>query len=543
MTNMEGIRILSVNCQGLGNIGKRRDIFDYLRKKNFNIYCLQDTHFTEAQETQIQDMWGYNCYFSSYTSNAQGVCILFNNNFEFIIHRKKSDINGNYLALDISIEHQRLTLINLYGPNTDTPIFFETISEIIEDFDNSSYILCGDFNLVINPDLDYYNYVNINNEKARSKLLEIIEHKNLVDPFREIFPNKKRYTWRKRSPLKQSRLDFFLISDDLLPSLKDSNIESSYRSDHSIINLHLVFNDFKRGKGLWKFNNSLLKDVQYLNIINEKILETKRQYCNYPQNVKINDIPDSDLELNIDDQLFFEMLLMEIRGKTISYSSFKKKQEKDKENKIIEEISRLEEKDDMTNINLDDIENKKKELQELRQTKLKGSILRSKAQWIVEGEKPTKYFCSLESRNFTNKIIPKIQKENGVIISDQNEILQEVKNFYQDLYSSKTTESNLLKNFDNDFENIKVPKLTNTEADQLEEPISLSEASVVLKNMKNEKSPGSSGFTTEFFKVFWKCLGPFLVRSVNQSLEKGKLSVTLRQGIITCLPKGDKPRQ
>ena len=247
MTNMEGIRILSVNCQGLGNIGKRRDIFDYLCKKNFNIYCLQDTHFTEAQETQIQDMWGYNCYFSSYTSNARGVCILFNNNFEFIIHRKKSDINGNYLALDISIEHQRLTLINLYGPNTDTPIFFETISEIIDDFDNSSYILCGDFNLVINPDLDYYNYVNINNEKARSKLLEIIEHKNLVDPFREIFPNKKRYTWRKRSPLKQSRLDFFLISDDLLPSLKDSNIESSYRSDHSIINLHLVFNDFKRG--------------------------------------------------------------------------------------------------------------------------------------------------------------------------------------------------------------------------------------------------------------------------------------------------------
>ena len=32
------------------------------------------------------------------------------------------------------------------------------------------------------------------------------------------------------------------------------------------------------------------------------------------------------------------------------------------------------------------------------------------------------------------------KKENGVVISDQKEILQEVKSFYQDLYSSKTTE-------------------------------------------------------------------------------------------------------
>ena len=325
---MEGVKILSVNCQGLGNMGKRRDVFDYLHKKNYNIYCLQDTHFTESQENLIQNMWGHQCYFSSYTSNARGVCIFLNNNFEFTVHRKKSDLNGNYLALDITIENHRLTLISLYAPDTDTPIFFEKISEIIDDFGNSSYILCGDYNLVINPDLDYYNYVNINNEKARAKLLEIIENKNMIDPFREVFPDKKRYTFRKRSPLKQSRLDFFLISDDLLPSLKDSDIESSYRSDHSIINLHLVFNDFKRGKGLWKFNNALLKDKEYLNVIKKKILDVKQQYSNYPQNIDIKDIPDSELTLTIDDQIFFEMLLMEIRGKTISYSSYKKKQEK-----------------------------------------------------------------------------------------------------------------------------------------------------------------------------------------------------------------------
>jgi hypothetical protein len=34
----------------------------------------------------------------------------------------------------------------------------------------------------------------------------------------------------------------------------------------------------------------------------------------------------------------------------------------------------------------------------------------------MEGEKPSHYFCNLESRKFTNKIIPNIQKENGDII-------------------------------------------------------------------------------------------------------------------------------
>ena len=60
--------------------------------------------------------------------------------------------------------------------------------------------------------------------------------------------------------------------------------------------------------------------------------------------------------------------------------------------------------------------------------------------------------------------------------------------------------------------------------------------------MKNNKSPGSDGFTTEFFKCFWKQLGEFIVRSLNYGFQVGKLSTTQRQGIITCIPKGDKSR-
>jgi hypothetical protein len=60
--------------------------------------------------------------------------------------------------------------------------------------------------------------------------------------------------------------------------------------------------------------------------------------------------------------------------------------------------------------------------------------------------------------------------------------------------------------------------------------------------MKNNKSPGSDGFTSEFLKFFWKDLKVFVIVSLNYGYSLGSLSDTQQQGIITCLPKGDKSR-
>ena len=85
----ESIRIASVNCQGLSTLNKRIDVFEYYRTKNYNIICLQDTHFTEEEEKSISSQWGYDCFFNSFTSNARGVPILINSNFEFEFLKEK----------------------------------------------------------------------------------------------------------------------------------------------------------------------------------------------------------------------------------------------------------------------------------------------------------------------------------------------------------------------------------------------------------------------------------------------------------------------
>ena len=214
-------------------------------------------------EPYIKAEWGGEVIFNSYTSNSRGVCILFSNNVEYKVHLSKTDQDGNMLILDIEIEGQKFSLVNIYGPNDDSPEFYQNMYDVLEEIGNENIIICGDFNLVQNQNLDTYNYVNINNPRAKNKVSDLKEELNLVDPYRELYHDLKRYT----NPNKQTRLDFFLISETIMQSVNDLEILPSYRSDHSSVVLSLEINDFIKGTGLWKFNVILLKDKTYVDTI------------------------------------------------------------------------------------------------------------------------------------------------------------------------------------------------------------------------------------------------------------------------------------
>ena len=63
----------------------------------------------------------------------------------------------------------------------------------------------------------------------------------------------------------------------------------------------------------------------FLDTIKNRILEVKKQYA-VPvyNNDRISDIHDNEITFTIDDQLFLETLMMELRAKYIAYGSYKK---------------------------------------------------------------------------------------------------------------------------------------------------------------------------------------------------------------------------
>lgn len=257
-------KIATMNVRGLNDSKKRRDVFSWLRKQDVSIFCLQDTHSVQGVERMWEAEWGYKVFFSSFRSDSRGSAILLKNNFEFKIHKTVADPEGNYIVIDISCFDTRITMASIYGPNKDNPAFYKKLKEIVEEFQNPSIIMCGDWNIVQSYELDNNGYLHQNNPEARLKLIEIKRELDLIDPWREINTDLRRYTWRSGGRiLKQARLDYFLITPDMYSFVEKVDINPGYRTDHSLVILNLGISESRRGRGFWKFNQSLLHDGAY----------------------------------------------------------------------------------------------------------------------------------------------------------------------------------------------------------------------------------------------------------------------------------------
>jgi len=70
--------------------------------------------------------------------------------------------------------------------------------------------------------------------------------------------------------------------------------------------------------------------------------------------------------------------------------------------------------------------------------------------------------------------------------------------------------------------------------------ISEEECLTTLKEFKNNKTPGTDGFSAEFYKFFWSDLGTQMTASFNYAFQKGLLSISQKRGIISLIPKENK---
>ena len=146
---------------------------------------------------------------------------------------------------------------------------------------------------------------------------------------------------------------------------------------------------------------------------------------------------DEDITFTINSSNFLEMLLLRIRGETIKYVTYRKRQDNKLENRLKSEIQALENSSTDSPTSLKALDGKKVELEMVRQKAITGSAIRARAQWINGGGKPTRYFCSLEKYSYVEKTIKCIQLDNGETLTDQKAILNEIANFYSALFSQK----------------------------------------------------------------------------------------------------------
>ena len=185
----------------------------------------------------------------------------------------------------VDIKLDSYTYSNTYGPNKDSPSFYNNILYII----------------ALDPLKGTYNYAYINNPNSRKAVLNMMPYFSLTDVYRDLHPDTHRNTQRRKTPLQQAGLDYYLASNTFLDLVHKFKILPGYRSDCNMIKLDISITMFKHRKGLWKLNTPLLNNQDYLTLINNSITDAIFHYAlpvYNPDYLKRNEFEGIQLTIN-----------------------------------------------------------------------------------------------------------------------------------------------------------------------------------------------------------------------------------------------------
>ena len=442
------------------------------------------------------------------------------------------DNNGRFLILDATINGSDYLLINFYNANTEreqltTIKNLNNLLKDFEDFYDKKVIFAGDFNLIFDRNLESAGGNPLLKKHSFSEIIKLNENLNLCDIWRVRNPHKKLFTFRQKhfTGIIQRRLDYIFVSNVLQESVKKAEILNALSSDNYPVFCSFVNNDiFARGSGVWKFNNSLLLNTEFVKKLKTHI---KTVTSNFQENSYFSD------------HSKWKFLKYEIRKFSISFSkNFAKKQriiQTNLENRIKILEQSLKNEEDFNAYNLC-----KLELENIYDKKAEGAKLRSKCKWYQHGEKPTKFFLNLEKQKAINTTVRHLI-DDGKDITDLKEINACICKFYKNLFKKNVSKlDSEKKSF---LDSIALPNLTSKSFDICESGITEKDLIIALKSMPYGKSPGHDGLTKEFYEHFWDDLKFFFINSLKQSKIEGNLSISQRQAVIKLIVKKDRGKR
>ena len=515
------MKCISFNVRGLKEYKKRKNLFNEMHHTKADFMLLQETHVDSNEfANQISKEWGGRTFHSLGANDSRGVSILVNPQCSCeVIHEIKDD-NGRMIILVVKLLNKTIVLANIYAPNKDDISFFEMLIEKIEEnTENDLVIIGGDFNLVMNPNIDRKESLN-NHHKSATMLKEYCEKSNMCDVWRANNCEERRYTWHrsKKGGFSASRIDMFLISQAYVDCSK-CQIEPGKWSDHSMVILEIKLLDIIRGPGVWRLNNQLLSDSEYVDKIN-LMLDTMKQ--RYP---------------TLEPDEYWLQLKADCAEFSKTYSKEKASKKKDEVYSLSETLKRLYKEIDRCKENKEcetiekGINQISSRLEVLQQEKTEACIFRSKCKYTREGEKSSKYFFSLEKKRYREKNMYCLVKENGEEIREPLHILKEQADYYEQLYKSDPKTYFKLKRNDND------PKLNEPDKIYGDSDLLVDELFDAVMTLKSNKCCGGDGLSVEFYRCFFKRLKIPLHEMYIDAKSKGILPESTRRGMISLLPK------
>ncbi|MCX7696419.1 MAG: exodeoxyribonuclease III [Bacteroidales bacterium] len=258
-------RIFSFNVNGIRSaIGK--GLYDWIAKEKPDVLCLQEL---KAHEQQIPLMevhaLGYETFLlPAHKKGYSGVAIFTRikpTNVEMGMNMDIYDQEGRFMRADFG----QLSIVSVYHPSGTSgeerqAFKMKWLGDFLRYIENLRFrrpylIIAGDFNIA-HEEIDIHDPIgNANNSgflpEEREWFTNFLHHQ-YVDTFRYLYPDKQVYSWwsfrfQARKKNKGWRIDYIIITPNLLPYLKDAFIHQDVEmSDHCPVSITFDWNAFQK---------------------------------------------------------------------------------------------------------------------------------------------------------------------------------------------------------------------------------------------------------------------------------------------------------
>ena len=249
------MKLISWNVNGLrACLGK--GFMDFFNLAQADIFCLQETKMQQGQ-AQVE-LPGYDQYWNSAEKKGYSGTAVFCKEHPLHVSYGLGIPEHDKEGRVITVEFDRFILVNVYTPNAQRGLtrldyrmaWEDAFRDYVTGLDQQKpVIICGDMN-VAHEEIDLKNYkTNVGNAgftmEERQKMTKLLEN-GFTDSFRHFYPDKTgAYSWwsymfHARDNNAGWRIDYFLVSNRLVPEMGDSLIYSDIMgSDHCPVGLEI----------------------------------------------------------------------------------------------------------------------------------------------------------------------------------------------------------------------------------------------------------------------------------------------------------------
>lgn len=255
---MKEIKIISWNVNGI-RAAQRYGLLDWLHKESPDILCVQETKaHPEQLGNDLLEPQGYFTYWNYPERKGYSGVATFTKTepagVRYDLNTLKADSEGRIIIA----QYEEFTLMNVYFPNGKKDEerlnykmeFYESFLELVKPLiaDGEKLVVCGDVNTA-HKEIDLAHPKG--NEKVSGFLpierewIDRFVESGFIDTFRHFNKEPEKYTWwdvksRARERNIGWRIDYFYISENLLPYLDDAFIMPDIMgSDHCPIGIAL----------------------------------------------------------------------------------------------------------------------------------------------------------------------------------------------------------------------------------------------------------------------------------------------------------------